>query len=230
MSEVGGSDIENNGIVAAVRIALPLILNNKNTISNKIRQAAKRFKICESTIDATIYFTMYADFKSDYPLESVNQYLCKTLRNKDQRRKQQHVKFNNTVFSIYYDFTYTQLFYAASESLDYDFAEDEDEIMIPSVVGLSVYLFPEKVEPKEGILDGYNLIEYIKKEFLNKYNVKQMQSFMYLASNDENFEKLFASLADKMKPDVHIRNISHKSDEIKLKLDALIASSIGKVL
>ena len=233
MLTVGSSSIGNGDILmTGARIALPLVLNNRHIIKEKIQQAVKRFKIGESAVDASLYFTMYADFKSDYPLELVNQYLCKILRDKRLKGNQQHVKFNKTTFSIYYDFTYTEFFYASNESLDYDFTEDEDEILIPSIASTSIYLIPQKNESKKEAMDGYNLTEYLKKEILNQYNVKQMQSFAYMTSNDsKDLNPLFALLEKRMESDdITLKNISFKKNEIKLKLDALIAKNIEEIL
>ena len=80
---------------------------------------------------------MFSDFKIDYSLEMVNEYLCTLLRKYKVETGDRRYRYNNSEFSVYVEYNYSDRFYATNEIFDYDF--EDEEIIIPSINGVSLY-------------------------------------------------------------------------------------------
>ena len=226
---MAGIEIDSDEALTIARVAIPLAMKNKDAIAKALKRVF-RLQINKLTVNTSIYFTMYADFKLTYPIEHVNQSIYEMLQMRRSKKNQHYIKVNETVFTVYYDFTYGESFYVTNETLDYNFLDDEDNILIPSIAGIYVHLLPDDIKLVD-IQNGYKLTQKIQTELLKKYDVKQMGSFVYLVGRDEKFEELVAFLDAKMRSDiVPIKNISYEQNEIKFRLNALVADRLGKVL
>jgi hypothetical protein len=106
-------------------------------------------------------------------------------------------------------------------------------IFIPAVSGLSVYIIPQGANQiKSQLFAGHTLIEEIENEVLKKYHLKTKGRFIYIETeNTSDKDKILKILQDKVSEwEGSIQNISWKDNEIKIKLDTLIAKSIAEIL
>lgn len=229
MPDIEGGDIETG--IAIARAAFPLYKNRQAFI--ELVHRFKQLFVGNTPVDVSVYFTMYIYFKSDYPMEYVNESICKILKLRKFKKNRDCITVNETLFAVYYDFLYSDLFYADTENLDDDFSDDdfsddENEILLPSVKGVSVYLVPNEFGFSD-IQNGYKLTEKLKADILKKHNIKQMGSFIYLIGKDNEFSKLKDGLEKIMKPnDTIMKNISQKENEIKIHMDALTTNIVGQ--
>ena len=229
---------ESDYLVEGLRIAAPLISDNRKAILQKIKNGYRRFSKNDYSFKASIYVTSFVDFKADYPLESINQHVCQILKKYQLNNNESKHKFNKTSFSVIRHFNYSDHLYAPDDFIQYgDYGlsefEDEVEIKIPLVSGISFYLFPEGDALKTHLFDGYNLIEIILKEILKKYDVKQNGSFVYIQCEKTNdFNDFVKALNSKLKnyEGIRLRNLSKNENELKIINNLLVARILGEVL
>jgi hypothetical protein len=220
-------------IYEGAKIAIPLAFNNRKTIYEKLKSTWRNINKNGLSAKASVYLTMYADFKTDYAIEMVDHYLCQVLAKYKIQGKEHTYKYGETQFAIYPEFNYSDRFYAPKEDLDFDTTESEDEIiMMPSVNGISIYLMPEDGSTKTQLLDGHKLTEFLQCELLHKFDVKSTKAFIYVeGETSEDLGKIKQVLQEKIQEwDGNVRDLSFKQKELKLRADPLTARILGEIL
>lgn len=221
-----------NLVIEGLRVAAPVIASNHKPILAKIKSSYRKIATKFGPINASIYVTMFADFKADYPLETINEYVCQILKKYQDGDNDCTFNYNKTTFTIIRQFNYADSFYFENEILENTIEEEnESEIFVPLVNGISIYCFPEGEDTKTQLSDGYDLTEFLKREMLRKYDVKDMRSFVYVeCASPDDFEKIVDPLEKKQKEWNIGKNLSHKENEIKIQLDNLITRTLGEIL
>lgn len=218
-----------NLIVDSLKVAVPVLASNHKTIIEKIKSGYKKIRTPSGSIDVSIYLTMFADFKPDYPLESVNEHVCQILMKFQEVESDCTYKYGQTEFAIIRQFNYADYFYFENEIIE-NSLEDDVDIMMPLVNGISVYCFPNGENIKSQLSDGYNLTQYMQEELMKKYDVKLMRSFVYVEfTKDEDFTKIKHALYKKQ-DEKQVKNLSGKKNELKLRMDATTPKILSEVL
>jgi hypothetical protein len=198
----------------------------------KLNTLSKNLSNRLGSIDISTYITWFANFKAEYSIEDVNQSVCLLLsKYRSDDIKEDGLKYKDIEFTVAFEFTYSDRLYSTSDSLDYDF--EDGQIIIPAVSGLSVYIIPQGANQiKSQLFAGHALIEEIENEVLKKYHLKTKGRFIYIETeNTSDKDKILKILQDKVSEwEGSIQNMSWKDNEIKIKLDTLIAKSIAEIL
>ncbi|MDE1813163.1 MAG: hypothetical protein KGI05_00730 [Thaumarchaeota archaeon] len=230
--------MSENLVIDGLKIAIPLLANNHKTILEKIKSGYKRIKTKHGSIEGSVYLTTFADFKPNYPLDSVNEHVCQMLMQFQMDEDSDCTyKYNKTNFSIIRQFNYAENFYFENEIIENSFENEilenneELDFMVPLVNGLSIYCFPDGDDMKSQLVDGYNLTQFMQQELMKKYDIKNMKSFVYVEfTNEKDFSKIKHEIYKKQNELEPMKNLSHKKNELKLKMDALAPVILGEVL
>lgn len=222
-------------LITGVKIAAPMIINNHKIIIDRIKQGYRKFSKNDSILKGSVYLTLFVDFKANYPIESVNHHVCQVLKNHRIGKNECQHKYNKTTFSIIRQFNYSDYFYAPDNFMHYEETspfENEIDIQIPLVNGISFYIFPDD-DSKAQLMDGYTLTEFIEKELMKKYDINQSGLFIYVQFESDNDLTIFMNSLNKKLKSANlskIHNLSKKENELKLKNDPLIAKILEEVL
>jgi hypothetical protein len=226
-------DVTTEVTKAGAKVVIAKTIENRQAIGQKLKHHFKKFVSNRlGSINISTYMTWFGGFKAEYSIEEVNQSVALLLNKyRSDEIKEDGIKYKDIEFTIALEFTYSDRVYLTSESLDCDF--EDGQIIIPAVNGLSVYIIPQDSNQiKSQLFAGHALIEEIEKEVLKKYHLRAKGRFIYIETeNISDKNKILEILQDKATDwEGSIRNISWKDNEIKLRLDTLIAKSIGEIL
>jgi hypothetical protein len=226
-------DIAVEGAKAGAKVVIAKTIENRQAIVQKLKHTFKKFGSNRlGSINISTYMTWFANFKAEYSIEDVNQSICLLLsRYRSDNINEDGIKYKDIEFTVAIEFTYSDKLYSTSDSLEYEF--EDGQIIIPAVSGLSVYIIPQgSNQIKSQLFAGHALIEEIENEVLKRYHLKTKGRFIYIETeNTSDKDKILKILQDKASEwEGSIHNITWKDNEIKLKLDTLIAKSIADIL
>ena len=177
---------------------------------------------------------MFANFGTNRPLEEISQELCKILdsyrceNNDDNIDK---IKYNEQIFEVITTYTYSEDSYVSIDLIDNDNAIDE--LLIPYVSGISLYVLPQPKENglKQQLITAFSFLETIYNRLITHY-VDAKGFFLYIATTSNEVKSNIRShIEQKMKRiDERIKFIPSRENELKILLNALVAARIGETL
>ncbi|HET7285665.1 MAG TPA: hypothetical protein VFI70_13355 [Nitrososphaeraceae archaeon] len=177
---------------------------------------------------------MFVRFKTGYALEDITERICHLLDKYRVEKGYNKITYNDVTFEAVPECIYSDNVYATDELLDYDDLHiDEEEILVPAVVGISIYLSPESNEAndiKKQLIEGYCFLELMEKNLLS-YHIVEKGNFLYIVNFSGQEYTIRKLIHEKMsKNSETIKFIPTKENEIKIKLDRLIAARLGEIL
>lgn len=232
---MSGTDPVLGATMEIAKILVPEMAKNHKKIGDYISRQFRRITKGSICANISIYVTTFSRFKVGYTLEDVNQHLCNTLSAyRISGQQDDRIKYNSTEFDIAIEYDYSENVYATNEILDHESplgSNTDDEIVIPAVVGVSFYLFPKGENTRTQLLDAYCFIEVLENKML-EYHIVQKGSFLYIMTESQDDKLKIMQLLIKRVNEWHgsVKNLSSKHTEIKLKLDKLMAKTIGEML
>jgi hypothetical protein len=182
---------------------------------------------------------MFMDFREGYTLEMVNEKLCNLIsKYKVSGDEPNRIKYDDMIFQIIYQYKYSDNLYSGNTRLDIEVPSDqfdeEQELMVPAVTGISVYVSPDSPDNddiKKQLLGGYCFLDKVENEFLVFHIVKR-KKFLYIVTLSYNEASTIRRIIDKRLEGFseRIKYIPARDSEVKMILDKLIAARIGEIL
>lgn len=213
----------NDAVEIGIKIALPMAVQNRKRLESLILNGFRRIIKNGLPIDVSIYLSLFIDFKIGYELEDISEYLCSIL--KQYKTRESIVCYNNSDFKILTSYTHNLYFEPYADNYD-------DEIIIPAVTGISIYIFPTSDKIKTQLIDGICLLDYIENKLLELYNIRKKGMFLYINTKSVDDKFKLKSWLDSIsnKHDQQFKYVASKEDELKIIVDKLIAARIGDAL
>lgn len=188
MDNILGDYVEKVAVNLAAKGTEILVEDSANRYSflKKMRDFGRKLKFGNNSLpELSIYISMFLDFKEGYTLETINEGICNMIRKyRIEKGDGIHkIKYENQIFTVIYSYKYSKNLYATNELLDYDISFDEDyeqELLVPAVTGISLYLSPEQNgNIKKQLLMGDCFLDVIEKTLLDRHIV-QKGKFLYI--------------------------------------------------
>jgi hypothetical protein len=221
--------------IETAKVLVPFVYKKRDIIREKINAFTRRITKNGISFDFSIYLSTFIRFKTGYALEDITGHICRLLDNYRIEKEPNKIRYNDVIFEVVTENAYSANVYATDELLDYyDLYADEEEILVPAVVAISIYVIPESSETndiKKQLMEGYCFLELMEKNLLD-YHIVEKGNLLYIVNfsdgEENNMRKL---IQEKMhKYNETIKFIPARENEIKIKLDKLVAARLGEIL